>query len=209
MDDKRDRLEEVIRQMEVPEQFWSKPEKAQAFGKERVQLEEALTSFDRLQGQLVDAQDLLTLVVEENDEPALQEVIQEINAIKEIAGLEFARMFSRRHLRCRCCKHVATAHGPTMRPVAGVLRSTASWRLAETVSCKQAGKHAALRRLGETLRLAAQLRGSRTGSTRSISSRRAPTGTWCVHVLAARASPTQSRPAALDRLEVSNPTGPR
>lgn len=80
--------------MEVPE-LWRNPEKAQAFGKERVQLEATLTHFDRLQQQLVDAQDLLTLVAEENDEPALQEVIKEIHALeKEIAALEFARMFS-------------------------------------------------------------------------------------------------------------------
>ncbi len=80
--------------MEVPE-LWSNPEKAQAYGKERVQLEEALTGFDRLQRQLIDAQDLLTLIAEENDESAFHDINKEIQALtKEVAALEFARMFS-------------------------------------------------------------------------------------------------------------------
>lgn len=91
---KRDRLEEVIREMENPA-LWSDAEKAQSLGRERAQLEEEVTTFLALERQLSDADEWLTLVAEENDPLAFADVVKEVSELnKKVESLEFARMFS-------------------------------------------------------------------------------------------------------------------
>jgi peptide chain release factor 2 len=87
-------LEEVIGQLEDPN-LWNKPEQAQTLGRERVQLESLVHSFQQLGQQLRDNQELLALVAEENDAAAFQEVIKEVDVItQQVEQLEFSRMFS-------------------------------------------------------------------------------------------------------------------
>lgn len=94
VDRKKELLEEVSRQLEDP-QLWNNPEKAQTLGRERVQLEEVVVTFERLQQQLVDVKELLDLVVEEADNATFLEVSKDVDRLtKEIEQLEFARMFS-------------------------------------------------------------------------------------------------------------------
>ncbi len=91
---KKERLEEVLRELEDPT-LWNDPEKAQAIGRERVELEGVVLTLDRLDSGLVDAKDLLDLAVEENDEGTLGDVNAELDGLeKSVADLEFRRMFS-------------------------------------------------------------------------------------------------------------------
>ncbi len=88
-----ERLEEVSRELEDPT-IWDDQEKAQSLGRERVQLEALVTSLDRLSGGLQDADDLLEMAIEEQDQGTVDELIADLNAIEsEISQLEFRRMF--------------------------------------------------------------------------------------------------------------------
>jgi len=91
---KKERLEEVLREQEDPA-LWNDPEKAQAIGRERVELEGIVLTLDRLASGLIDARDLLDLAVEEADEGTLNDVSAELDSLeKSVADLEFRRMFS-------------------------------------------------------------------------------------------------------------------
>ena len=91
---KRERLTEVERELEDPN-VWNDPEKAQNLGKERATLEAIVKSIDDLSAGLEDAEALLELTVEENDEDSLADVQSELDGLEKLAsGLEFRRMFS-------------------------------------------------------------------------------------------------------------------
>ncbi len=91
---KKERLEEVMRELEDPT-LWNDPEKAQAIGRERAELEGVVLTLDKLESGLVDAKDLLDLAVEEDDEGTLGDVTTELDGLeKAVADLEFRRMFS-------------------------------------------------------------------------------------------------------------------
>ncbi|MGH8493951.1 MAG: peptide chain release factor 2 [Moraxellaceae bacterium] len=91
---KKERLEEVMRELEDPT-LWNDPEKAQAIGRERAELEGVVLTLDNLDGGLVDAKELLDLAVEEDDEGTLRDVTTELDGLeKSVADLEFRRMFS-------------------------------------------------------------------------------------------------------------------
>jgi peptide chain release factor 2 len=84
----------VQRELENPE-IWSKPDQAQALGRERVQLEEVIKELDRISRGLEDARDLLELAAEEEDEETVAGIATDAAAIeKNVAELEFRRMFS-------------------------------------------------------------------------------------------------------------------
>lgn len=92
--EKKDRLEEVNRELEQPE-IWNEPEKAQALGKERSSLELVVETIDNMDAGLADAQDLLDLAVEEDDEGTVEEVQAELDNLQaQLEKLEFRRMFS-------------------------------------------------------------------------------------------------------------------
>lgn len=75
--------------------MWDDPERAQALGKERASLEQVITTINTLTQGVSDAQDLLDMAVEEEDEDAVEDVRGELAALEEnLAGLEFRRMFS-------------------------------------------------------------------------------------------------------------------
>ncbi len=94
IDQKRDRLQEVQRELEDPA-IWNNPEKAQNLGRERVQLDAVVNGSDTLELNLKDAADLFDLAVAENDADSVEFIIQELDKItKKIEGLEFQRMFS-------------------------------------------------------------------------------------------------------------------
>ena len=83
-----------MRELEDPT-LWNDPEKAQAIGKERADLEGVVLTLDRLVIGLVDAKDLLDLAEEEDDEGTLSDVDTELNSLeKAVADLEFRRMFA-------------------------------------------------------------------------------------------------------------------
>ena len=87
-------MTEVNRELEQPE-VWQQPERAQALGKERAQLENSVKVLQRLHTGLSDAIDLVQMAKEEDDESLFAEVSAETAVLaKELEQLEFQRMFS-------------------------------------------------------------------------------------------------------------------
>ena len=75
--------------------MWNKPERAQALGQERAQLEQIVNVLDELSTGLDDAAELLLLAVEEDDADTVGEVEADIAGFgQKLAALEFRRMFS-------------------------------------------------------------------------------------------------------------------
>ncbi|MEJ2128049.1 MAG: peptide chain release factor 2 [Woeseiaceae bacterium] len=91
---KSERLTEVQRELEQPD-VWNEPERAQALGQERAQLEQVVVVLDELSTGLNDAGELLTMAIDEDDADTVAEVEQDISQFEQkLAGLEFRRMFS-------------------------------------------------------------------------------------------------------------------
>lgn len=93
-DNKSERLVEVLRELAYPK-IWDKPELAQALGKERGQLEIIVNTIRDLEQGMSDAEELLLMAVEENDEATVDTVVDDLADFeKRVADLEFRRMFS-------------------------------------------------------------------------------------------------------------------
>ena len=93
-DAKRERLDEVVRELEDPD-VWNDPERAQELGRERARLEEVVEGLDQLDTRLKDAAELLEMAVEESDEDTLNEIVSDLDELEQQLGqLEFQRMFS-------------------------------------------------------------------------------------------------------------------
>ena len=92
--EKKEQLEEVIRELAEPS-VWNDRERAQQLGQDQTRLEEVVLTVDRLEEGLVDANELLEMSEAENDEAAVNDVIEEIDGFeRDLAKLEFKRMFS-------------------------------------------------------------------------------------------------------------------
>ena len=82
------------RELEDPA-VWSKPEQAQALGKERARLEGVVEVLDDITRGVTDGADLLELAAEEEDEATFAGIAADAAGLeKKIAELEFRRMFS-------------------------------------------------------------------------------------------------------------------
>ena len=93
-DVKKEQLEEIQRELESPE-VWNNPEKAKELNKTRVQLERVVNELGSLQHELKDAEDLIRLTAEEDDESTYQGLVADVDEIiKKLEKLEFERMFS-------------------------------------------------------------------------------------------------------------------
>ena len=91
---KKERLEEVLRELEDPT-IWNDQSRAQAMAKEKGELENVINVLEGLSNQLEDAQAMLDLAVEAEEEEMLADVQAELDtAEEELAKLEFRRMFS-------------------------------------------------------------------------------------------------------------------
>ncbi len=94
LDDKNERLTEVVRELEQPD-VWNDPERAQQLGRERVRLEEVVLVLNNMSRTLEDASELLEMAADESDQETLDAVYGDLDALEqEIAVLEFRRMFS-------------------------------------------------------------------------------------------------------------------
>ncbi|WP_373280622.1 PCRF domain-containing protein [Methylomonas koyamae] len=80
-DSKSERLVEVLRELEDPA-IWNKPEQAQAMGKERAMLEGIVNTIKDLEQGLNDAEELLAMAVEENDEDTVDTVAADLEATR-------------------------------------------------------------------------------------------------------------------------------
>lgn len=93
-DHKKERLEEVVRELENPN-VWQQPERAQSLGQERVTLEKVVNRLDQLSSQLADQLELLALVIADDDEAGFESLQAELPALSaQVEALEFERMFS-------------------------------------------------------------------------------------------------------------------
>ena len=93
-DRKAERLVEVTRELESSD-IWNDPEKAQALGRERAELEAITTTLESIGAGLIDAGELLTLAEDEGDADTAAEIIKDIDKLDDdLAVLEFRRMFS-------------------------------------------------------------------------------------------------------------------
>jgi peptide chain release factor 2 len=87
-------LEEVVRELESPT-IWDNPERAQALGKERAQLEGVVHLLRDLDQSLRELTDLFEMAVAEQEEEVIQSVTSDLEGIEQqVAKLEFRRMFS-------------------------------------------------------------------------------------------------------------------
>lgn len=91
---KKERLEEVLRELEDPK-IWNDQARAQTMAKEKGELENSVGVLDKLTEQLDDAQAMLDLAVEADEESLLEEVNAELDTAEaDVGKLEFRRMFS-------------------------------------------------------------------------------------------------------------------
>ena len=112
-DNKSERLVEVLRELENPK-IWDNPEQAQALGKERGQLEIVVNTIRDLEQGLADAEELLAMAVEENDEATVDTVADDLADFeKRVAGLEFRRMFSGEMDPCNAFLDIQSGSGGT------------------------------------------------------------------------------------------------
>jgi peptide chain release factor 2 len=83
-----------MRELENPE-VWSKPEQAQALGRERAQLEDVVEVLDQISRGVNEGRDLLEMAVEEGDEDTVAGIAADAEGLeKKVGELEFRRMFS-------------------------------------------------------------------------------------------------------------------
>ena len=93
-DEKRERLEEIDRELEAPD-VWSDPEHAQKLGKERANLQKIVATLARLDKSLLEADELLTLAQAERDAGTLDDLSKDVERMAaDVGRLEFRRMFS-------------------------------------------------------------------------------------------------------------------
>ena len=92
-DQKKERLEEVTRELEDP-QLWSQPERAQQLGRERARLSAQVEELDRVANAIGDASELLAMAESEADEAAARAVEADAGKLEQqVRGLELRRMF--------------------------------------------------------------------------------------------------------------------
>lgn len=112
-DAKKERLEEVSRELENPD-VWNEPERAQVLGKERSNLEAVVETIDTLDSGLEDVEGLLELAVEENDEETFNDANTELLDLESrLAELEFRRMFSGDNDHLDCYLDIQSGSGGT------------------------------------------------------------------------------------------------
>ena len=87
-------MEEVVRELESPT-IWEHPEKAQALGKERAQLEGVVQLLRDLGQSLRDLADLFEMAIAEQEDEVIKAVASDLEGLEQhVAKLEFRRMFS-------------------------------------------------------------------------------------------------------------------
>ncbi len=93
-DAKKERLEEVERELESPD-VWNDPERAQALGRERASLDKNVNGIRSLTEGLTGGNELLELAEMEDDEEIALAVVADVDRFeKDVEKLEFQRMFS-------------------------------------------------------------------------------------------------------------------
>ncbi|TLX22299.1 peptide chain release factor 2 [Thermomonas fusca] len=112
-DTKRERLEEVERELEHPG-VWNDPARAQALGRERSLLDKTVNGIRNLTDGLVGAGELLELAEMEDDEDTAQAVVADVDQYeKGVEAIEFQRMFSGQMDSCNAFVDIQAGAGGT------------------------------------------------------------------------------------------------
>ncbi|MEJ2384863.1 MAG: peptide chain release factor 2 [Xanthomonadales bacterium] len=110
---KRDRLEEVSRELENPD-VWNDPEKAQELGRERARLDNIVDTLQSLESGLEDAGEMLDLAIEEQDEETVEAIAADLADMQaRVERLEFERMFSGEMDESACFLDIQAGSGGT------------------------------------------------------------------------------------------------
>ncbi len=93
-DVKRERLEEVERELEDPD-VWSDPERAQALGRERSSLENVVSTIAKVSQSVTESAELYSLAKEDDDAETIASIATDLEQVEAtVKALEFRRMFS-------------------------------------------------------------------------------------------------------------------
>ncbi|MGV8959007.1 MAG: peptide chain release factor 2 [Stenotrophomonas sp.] len=112
-DVKKERLEEVTRELENPN-IWNKPEYAQALGRERSLLDKTVNGISSVLDGLSEATELLELAESEQDEDTANAVLADLDKYQaHIEKLEFQRMFSGEMDSCNAFVDIQAGAGGT------------------------------------------------------------------------------------------------
>lgn len=112
-DVKAERLEEVNRELESSS-IWNTPEIAQALGREKTQLENIVLVLLNLKQSIIDLSELFELARNEEDEQTIASIAQELEPLqKQVADLEFRRMFSGKMDECNAFLDIQSGSGGT------------------------------------------------------------------------------------------------
>ena len=96
IESKESRLKEIEKDL-AKEEVWSDLELSQKLSKEKTSLEKTISSYKVVSEKLSDAQVLLEVSIEENDESSIDEISNETTQILSLVEeLEFSRMFTKK-----------------------------------------------------------------------------------------------------------------
>ncbi len=110
---KRERLEEVSRELESPT-IWDDPPRAQELGRERARLDTVVTGIGELTAGLSDAKELLEMAAADGDEDTVASVSGDVAKLDARVGkLEFQRMFSGKMDACNAFVDIQAGAGGT------------------------------------------------------------------------------------------------
>jgi peptide chain release factor 2 len=110
---KHDRLQEVVGLLEDPT-VWNDAKRAQDLGRERKELEGVVVNLDKISQGLADYQELFELAKLEEDDDTLESVETDVADLeKQVAGLEFRRMFSGEMDAANCFIDIQSGSGGT------------------------------------------------------------------------------------------------
>lgn len=104
---------EVERELEDPT-VWNEPERAQALGKEKSQLDNVVETIQDLESSLESAHEILEMAEMDADQEMVDEVVSELARLEEKLGqLEFQRMFSGELDANNCYLEIQSGSGGT------------------------------------------------------------------------------------------------
>lgn len=92
--EKKRKLADIEQELENPD-IWNNPDQAQDLSRQKKQLENIVTTLDKLDNNINSCAELLDMAREENDEKSILLIQDDLNSAKaELDKLEFRRMFS-------------------------------------------------------------------------------------------------------------------
>lgn len=112
-DIKKERLEEVERNLEEPD-VWNNPERAQQLGRERAELDHLLCDLDAIHAGLAEAVQLVALAKDEDDAEVFEVVLHDIGSLEQkLAHQEFLCMFDGQFDSHNCYLDIQAGSGGT------------------------------------------------------------------------------------------------